>query len=148
MLPPYLNSLCHYEWIELFVASSPDTAKPIDIAPECDLANSKRAFAPTRQLLNYDYAVHKISPRYKPKQPESTQLLVFLNTDDQVKFIELNAVTHRLISLLQNAPLTGTQALTLLAKELQHPQPERIIEFGLSLLEDLQRQGVIIGTHH
>ena len=148
MLPPYLNSLCHYEWIELFVASSADTAKPIDIAPEGDHANNKLVFNPTMQLLNYDYAVHKISPRYKPKQPESTQLLVFLNTDDQVKFIELNAVTHRLISLLQNAPLTGTQALTLLAKELQHPQPESIIEFGLSILEDLQRQGVIIGTHH
>jgi len=148
LLPPYLHSLCHYEWIELFVASSPDTAGPKDIEPDDDLGNSKPAFAPTMQLLNYDYAVHKISPRRKPRQPESTQLLVFLNADDLVKFMELNAVTYRLISLLQNAPLTGRQALTLLAKELQHPQRESIIEFGLSILEDLRRQGVIIGTHH
>lgn len=148
LLPPYINSLCHYEWIELFVASSQDTTKPKDIEPDGDLTTCKPVFNPTMQLLNYDYAVHKISPRHKPKQPESTQLLVFLNTDDQVKFIELNAVTHRLISLLQNAPLTGTQALTLLAKELQHPQPESIIEFGLSILEDLRSQGVIIGTRH
>lgn len=147
LLPPYLNSLCHYEWIELFVASSPGIAKPKDIEPDGDLGNSKPVFNPTMQLLNYDYAVHKISPRRKPKQPESTQLLVFLNADDQVKFIELNAVTYRLISLLQNAPLTGRQALTLLAKELQHPQPESIIEFGLSILEDLRSQGAIIGTH-
>jgi hypothetical protein len=148
MLPPYLNSLCHYEWIELFVASIPTTAKPNDIDPEGDLGNNKPAFAPNMQLLNYDYAVHKISPRHKPKQPESTQLLVFLNADDQVKFMELNAVTYRLISLLQNEPLTGKQALTLLAKELQHPLPESIIEFGLSILGDLRNQGVIIGTHH
>jgi len=148
LLPPYLNSLCHYEWIELFVASSPDSAKPNDIEPEGDLGNSKPVFAPTMQLLNYDYAVHKISPQHKPKQPESTQLLVFLSADDQVKFIQLNPVTYRLISLLQNAPLTGIQALTLVAKELQHPQPESIIEFGLSILEDLQSQGVIIGTHY
>ncbi|HEY9210097.1 MAG TPA: putative DNA-binding domain-containing protein [Methylotenera sp.] len=148
LLPPYLNSLCHYEWIELFVASSPDTTKPNDVEPEGNLRNSKPVFNPTMQLLNYDYAVHKISPRHKPRQPESTQLLVFLNTDDQVKFIQLNPVTYRLISLLQNAPLTGKQALTLLAKELQHPQPESIIEFGLSILEDQRNQGVIIGTHY
>jgi hypothetical protein len=148
MLPPYFNSLCHYEWIELFVASSPDTAKPDNIEPYGDLGNSKPVFNPTMQLLNYDYAVHKISPRHKPKQAQSTQLLVFLNAADQIKFIELNAVTYRLISLLQNTSQTGRQALTLLAKELQHPQPESIIEFGLSILEDLRRQDVIIGTHH
>lgn len=148
LLPPYLNSLCHYEWIELFVASSPHAAQPNDIEHEGDLGNGKPVFAPTMQLLNYDYAVHKISPRHKPKQAESTQLLVFLNADDQVKFIELNAVTYRLISLLQNAPINGRQALMFLAKELQHPQPESIIEFGLSILEDLRNQGVIIGTHY
>jgi hypothetical protein len=146
LLPPYLNNLCHYEWIELFVASSANKLKNVE--PDGDLGNSKPVFTPTMQLLNYDYAVHKISPRHKPKQPASTQLLVFLNTDDQVKFIELNAVTYRLISLLQSAPLTGKQALTLLAKELQHPQPESIIEFGLSILEDLRSQDVIIGTHN
>ena len=147
LLPPYLYSLCHYEWIELFVASSPDVIKPKDLEPEGDLSNSKPVFSPTMQLLHYDYAVHKISPRHKPKQQESTQLLVFRNADDNVRFIELNAVTYRLISLLQNEKISGKQALTLLAKELQHPQPESIIEFGLSILEDLRNQGVIIGTH-
>ena len=148
LLPPYLKSLCHYEWIELFVASSPNMTKAKNVEPDGDLGNGIPVFVPTMQLLNYDYAVHKISPRHKPGQPESTQLLVFLNADDQVKFIELNAITYRLLSLLQSEPLSGRQALILLAKELQHPEPERIIEFGLSILEDLRSQGVIIGTHH
>ena len=147
LLPPYLNSLCHYEWIELFVASSPDTTKPENIEPDGDLGNRTPVFNPTMQLLNYDYAVHEISPRHKCIQPKSTQLLVFMNADDQVKFIELNNVTYRLISLLQHDEISGKQALTLLAKELHHPQPESIIEFGLSILEDLRSQGVIIGTH-
>lgn len=145
-LPPYFTSLCHCEWIELSIAS----AEATDIKegqPAAELGNSRPVFAPAMQLLDYEYAVHKISARHKPKQQESTQLLVFRNADDHVKFIELNAVTYRLISLLQNAPITGIQALTLLAKELQHPRPESIIEFGLSILEDLRSQGVIIGTH-
>lgn len=147
LLPPYLIGLCHYEWIELLVASSHHHDLK-NITPDGDIANGKPVFVPGMQLLDYDYAVHKISPRQKPKQPQSTQLLVFLNPDDEVKFIEINAVTYRLISLLQHEPLTGTQALMLLADELQHPAPERIIAFGLSILEDLRRQGVIIGTHN
>ncbi len=145
-LPPYLISLCHYEWVELFLTSLPENPVP-PVNSDGDPGEGKPAFTPAMQLLDYDYAVHRISVRCKPKQPESTQLLVFRDTDYNIKFIELNAVTFRLISLLQNATLTGLQALTLLAKELQHPQPERMITFGLSVLEDLRNQGVIIGTH-
>ncbi len=146
LLPPYFTSLCHYEWIELLVASIPGTADLKNIQPDGDLSKSKPVFSPTMQLLNYDYAVHKISPRNKPKKPEGTQLLVYRDTGDNVKFIELNAITYRLISLLQNKTITGKQALTLVAKELQHPQPESIIEFGLSILGDLRDKRVIIGT--
>ena len=146
LMPDYLNSLCHYEWVELLVSSIPET-NPQGMQPNGDLATNRPVFSATMQLLDYDYAVHKISPRKKPQHKASTQLLVYRNADDMVKFIELNAVTYKLISLLLNEAITGKQALTLLAKELQHPQPESIIEFGLSILEDLRDQGVIIGTH-
>lgn len=146
LMPDYLNSLCHYEWVELLV-SGIEEINSQGIQPDGDLASNKPVFSATVQLLNYDYAVHRITPRKKPQHKASTQLLVYRNADDMVKFIELNAVTYRLISLLLNEAITGKQALTLLAKELQHPQPESIIEFGLSILEDLRDQGVIIGTH-
>lgn len=146
LMPDYLNSLYHYEWVELLVSGIEETNSQ-GIQPDGDLASNKPVFSATVQLLNYDYAVHKITPRKKPKHKSSTQLLVYRNADDMVKFIELNAVTYRLISLLLNEAMPGKQALTLLAKELQHPQPESIIEFGLSILEDLRKQGVIIGTH-
>lgn len=146
LMPDYLNSLCHYEWVELLVSGIEET-NPRSMQPDGDLASSKPVFSATMQLLNYDYAVHKITPRKRPQQKTSTQLLVYRDASDIVKFIELNAVTYRLVSLLLNEAITGKQALTLLAKELQHPQPESIIEFGLSILEDLRDQGVIIGTH-
>lgn len=148
LLPPYLASLCHYEWIELFVASMPAIENNAgSIIPAGDLAKYQPVFIATMQLLNYEYAVHKISPRNKPKQKECTQLLVYRNADDNVKFVELNAVTYRLIELLQQESTTCEQALTLLAHELKHPQPESIIKFGLGILEDLRNQGIIIGVH-
>jgi hypothetical protein len=34
----------------------------------------------------------------------------------------------------------------LIAAELQHPDPEVIINFGAQILHDMQAQGVILGT--
>ncbi len=149
-LPPYFSRLCHYEWVELHIASFAADSTGTEITEsentsDIDLANERPRFTPAMLLLEYDYAIHKISPNYQPEQ-QSTQLLVYRNRDDHVQFMELNAVTYRLISLLQNEGLTGKQALTLIAKELQHPQPKSIMEFGLSLLSDLKHKGVIIGT--
>lgn len=150
-LPPYLQSLCHYEWIELFVSSmansSAETAintRAID--PTGDLLAGQPVFSSTMQLLHYNYAVQKISPRYKPKAKVSTQLLVYRDAEYVVKFVELNPVTYRLIELLQQEATTSKQALTTVANELNHPQAESVIQFGLEILEDLRNQGIILGV--
>lgn len=148
LLPPYITSLCHYEWIELLVATMPVSEIETDrVNYSGDLIAQQPVFTPAMQLLNYEYAVHKISHRHKPKQKISTQLLVYRNSTDDVKFIELNPVTYRLISLLQQEQsYTGKQALTFIANELHHPDPEKIILFGQEILEALKSQGIILGS--
>lgn len=143
-LPPYLSSLCHYEWVELLVASMPDQ-HGIE-ASDADLLHASPVFNPTLQLLNYDYAVHTISAKRKPKQAISTQLLVYRNSADAVKFIELNPLTFRLLQLLQQADISCLQALTILANELAQTNPDATIQFGLEILQQLQTQEVILGA--
>ena len=147
-LPPYIASLCHYEWIELLVATMPvPKAETNSVNKAGDLIAQHPVFTPAMQLLHYEYDVHKISRRRKPKQKISTQLLVYRNAVDDVKFIELNAVTYRLISLLQqDSSCTGKQALTLLAAELHHSEPEQLIIFGREILDALKSQGIILGV--
>ncbi len=152
-LPPYLESLCHYEWMELFVSSmaisSAEAAVNVrKINSLDDLLAGQPAFIPTMQLLNYEYAVQKISPRYKPQEKVGTQLLLYRDTECSVKFIELNPVTYRLIELLQQEETTSKQALTMVANELNHPQPESVIQFGLEILEGLRNQGIILGVYN
>lgn len=147
-LPAYLFSLCHYEWIELAISTrvvsvlAPNVS---EVKSAKDLLKYQPVFTPTMQLLNYEYAVQKISPRNKSEEQVSTQLLVYRDAEFSVKFVELNAVTYRLIELLQQKNNTGEQALTLIAEELNHPQTEVIIQFGLTILEDLTRQGIVVG---
>jgi hypothetical protein len=151
-VPAYLASLCHYEWVELLVSTMHDASDEIskkmgELNPTGDLLIYHPAFTPTMQLLNYEYAVHKISPRYKPKEKINTQLLVYRNAEYAVKFIELNPVTYRLIELLQQEGKTSKRALTIIANELGHSQSESVIQFGLEILNELSNQGVILGVY-
>ena len=143
-LPDYFKQLAHYEWVELAV--SMQETEPIDLSESMDLLNEKPVLSPANQMLAYDYPVHQIGKKFKPKKVASTNLLVFRNVLNQVKFIELNAVTYRLLQLINQNKLTGKEALTKLALELQHPDQDTVIQFGLQILTDLANQQAIIGS--
>ena len=142
-LPPYLKQLAHYEWIELALSTSTATneAKAIDV--EADLLTNTLVLAAASALLQYDYPVHKISKKFKPTQSETTFLLVFRDTANKVQFIELNAVTFRLLQLIKETKWTSLQVLTQLSDEIKHPSSKAVITFGIGLLQDLKTQGAI-----
>ncbi len=52
----------------------------------------------------------------------------------------------RLLQLTENENLTGRQALTKLATEINHPDPQATIEFGSGILLELKAKGAIIGA--
>jgi len=143
-LPLYFQSLAHYEWVELAIASQ--QTESIKVSKKTDLLNEKPLLAPANMLLSYDYAVQSISKRHLPKGIEQTYLLVFRNVENKVKFIELNPITFRLLTLIETNQLTGKQALTVLAEEIAHPDIDAIITFGAEILADLANQQAIIGS--
>jgi uncharacterized protein len=142
--PDYIKQLAHYEWVELAV-NSMQTETPV-LSETPDLLNEVPILAPAHMLLQYDYPVQKISAQFKPKEIETTHLLVFRNAGNQVNFVELNPMVYVLLELIKQN-MTGTEALTLLAEQMQHPQPEVIIEFGNGVLNDLMKQESLLGSH-
>ena len=143
-LPIYFQSLAHYEWIELAVASL--KTDPIKLSRKPDLLNEKPIFAPAHMLLSYHYAVQSISKRHLSQGAEQTYLLVFRNDENKVKFIELNPITFQLLNLIKTNQLTGKQALTMLAEEIAHPDVDAVITFGAEILADLANQQAIVGS--
>jgi hypothetical protein len=73
-------------------------------------------------------------------------LLVYRDIHDKVQFVASNPVTARLLELLKNNILTGRAACLEIARELQHPAPEALVSHGLTILEQLRQQGVVLGT--
>ncbi|MCP4410042.1 MAG: DUF2063 domain-containing protein [Gammaproteobacteria bacterium] len=148
--PPFLNELAHYEWVELALSVSEEIPDWERIDAKGDLVQGRPVMSPLAWLLEYAFAVHEIGPDFIPQVPgeQPTYLLVYRNQQDEVGFMEPNPVTARLVTLIQEYPQkTGEQLLGQITEELQHPQPELVIQGGKQILLQLKDADIILGTH-
>jgi uncharacterized protein len=147
--PPFLLELAHYEWVELALQISdaePDAAR---IDPDGDLLEGRPVVSPLAWNLTYRFPVHRIGPDLQPATApaEPTHLVVYRTPDEAIAFLEINAVTQRLLILLnEDEPRTGREALSRIAAELGRPDPDQVVAFGAGLMEDLRTKGVLLGT--
>lgn len=142
--PRWLAELAHYEWAELAVDIMDAPIPAHD--PAGDLMLGRPVLNPARLDLGYAWPVHRIGPGYRPRQPRATQLVVYRDAELAVQFTEINPVTAHLLTLLADTRLSGEAALTQVATALQHPDPGQVLAFGQTLLTDLRRQGIILGS--
>jgi hypothetical protein len=146
---PFMLELAHYEYVELAVAISTADEGLADFDPNGDLVAGQPLVAPTAWPLSYAWPVHQVGPDYLPDAApdEPTHLVVYRDRADEVHFLQINAVTRRLLELLaDNTAITGLDALTTLAVELGHADPDTVVESGRALLQDLRGRNVILGT--
>ena len=146
---PFMLELAHYEYVELAVAISPADEDLGEYDPNGDLMSRRPLVGPTAWNLSYQWPVHTIGPEHLPQEPpaEPTHLVVYRDRSDQVHFLEINAVTQRLLQLLKENPdQTGLDVLKLIAGELAHPEPQTVIAAGTELLDELRERNVILGT--
>jgi len=146
---PFMLELAHYEYVELAVAISSADEALAEYDPNGDLLGGHPLVSPTAWALTYRWPVHSIGPEYLPDEApaEPTHLVVYRNRQDEVHFLQINAVTQRMLQLLKENPRqTGLEVLNTIAEELGHPQPVTVVAAGRELLEDLRRRNVILGT--
>jgi len=74
--------------------------------------------------------------------------VIYRQRDDQVGFMEINAVTARLLELLQDdaSSATGSELLVQIAVEIDHPNPQVVSDGGKDILADLHGKDIILGT--
>jgi hypothetical protein len=148
--PPFLLELAHYEWADVALKTRDF---PIDwetIDPAGDLLTGIPVVSPMAWPLAYQFPVHRITADFQPNAPDAqpTRLLVYRSLNDVVGFIEMNAVTARLIELADDNPQhrSGRQLLLHIAAELGHPDVETVIAGGLQILTRMREKDVFLGT--
>ncbi|MGB5670669.1 MAG: putative DNA-binding domain-containing protein [Sedimenticolaceae bacterium] len=146
---PFMLELAHYEYVELAVAISTADEQLGEFDPNGDLLSGCPVVAPTAWNLTYSWPVHTLGPEHLPteKPPEPTHLVVYRDLLDEVHFLQINAVTQRLLQLLKENPAqSGLDVLNTIAGELAHPNRDVLVEAGQKLFDDLRRRSVILGT--
>lgn len=146
--PPFLRELAHYEWVELALAVAEDALSPALADPNGDLLDGAPLVSPVAWTLAYDYPVHRIGPLFVPQSPGEapTYLVVYRTRQDEVRFTEINAVTARLLALIEERPeASGREHLLRIAAELG-AESQAIVSAGHEMLLGLRARDVVLGT--
>lgn len=143
--PVFIQELAHYEWVELALSVLDTEVKPVQFDAQQDYLASELKLSPLAWSLAYTYPVHQIGPDFQPDKPSNSPhyLLVYRNSEDNVIFLELNPVSSRLIALL-NEGLTGQVAAEQIAQELQHPNPQVVIDGARGLISDWLQRDILV----
>ena len=142
--PEFAVELAHYEWVELALSVSAEAADWERIDQEGGLLEYRPVLNPVLANLRYGWPVHRIAPRSRVTATE-TWLLVFRDASDEIRFMEINAFTSRLITLLELGRHTGQTALEIIVAESGHPSPEVVIQGGMEVMHELRRRGALLG---
>ena len=146
--PLFMLELAHYEWVELALDVSQQDI-PSHPPHEAHVLDDMALISPLAWRLSYRYPVHKMGPGYVEQELKDTDPLTFLivyrNRDLKVGFIESNAVTFRLLDIIESDALSGRAAILKLATEIQHSDLKSLLAFGAEVLSSLAGKDVIYG---
>ena len=119
-------------------------AQPPPAQSAVDVLSAVPMLSPLAWLLSYQYPVHRIGPSFRPAiAGPPTYLLVYRDRQEKVRFMELNAVSARLVELARdNAGASGAQLLQDLAVETAM-EAAMLTEFGASQLAELYECSVL-----
>lgn len=145
---PFMLELAHYEWVELALDVSPEEFPGAGVDPAGDLMTGRPVVSPLAWRLSYQYPVHLIGPAYQPSTaPASpTFLIVYRNRGQQVRFLESNAATVRLLQILEDGRLSGREALLQIAGEMPQADAGIILDKGRDMLGQLRDLDILCGV--
>ena len=144
---PWLAELAHWQFLNTTVRNDDRDPAALAADPSGNPLDERPVLNPTLRLATYRWPVHGIRADRAAPEPAATVLAVWRMPDDRLGRLQINAVTGRLIELLKEDPArTGRMALQRVAGELDHAHPAALIDHGRTLLDDLHRRGLILGT--
>jgi len=143
MLPEYGYSLAHWEWMELFADAYVETSN--DEVLRIEFIESQSSVLTSIEcawLQAYEYPVHKISADVEINK-EAAFLLVYRNSQDEVKFIELNPLSYLLFEAIkQNQSCTVEEIVSSLAVQ-QGLSIEQLLSGAIAIIEDWNQKKLL-----
>ena len=145
---PWLAEFMLYEWLELAVVTSPAEIDWEKVNPDGNLLEGVPQLDPTAQLACFQYPVHCIGPGFKSKVAEGSLhcFLIFRDSTDVVRFIQLTPVAARLLEMVQAVSASGREHIAELGREIAYPDIPGLEQLALAILDDLRKEGAVLGA--
>ena len=143
-LPAWLQDMAHFEWLKSAVQAAMTEVPAFDARG--DLMSCALVLNPTHVEVAYEWPVHTIDAQHKPDDMQRTHLSVLLDRKGKLRVLESSVFRAQLLALLAENGVTGQQAFESLARWLDHPEPAEFVAQGVQVLEQLQREGVVLGV--
>lgn len=147
--PPFLIELAHYEWSELALSLDEHEIAHCEHDPDGDVLSGVPVVSPLARVLAYRFPVHRIGPDFRPAEPGLQPLLLLLVRDreDEVRFLEIDALTALLVERLQaNRSLSGMACLDTLLRELGRGDDPPLRASGATIFQRLRERDALLGT--
>jgi hypothetical protein len=146
----FLTELAHYEYAELALSVETADNSAFDGERDGDMLTGVPVKSELAWTYAYYYPVHRISPDFLPEEPseQPVYLTIYRRSDDEVRFLELNAVTAALLDAIENndSNKSGEALLHALAATIQFPNVDALLEHGRSVLDELRQLEILIGV--
>lgn len=148
---PFLAELAHYERAEVVVAQhdeGPEGPAAGSIDPAGDPMSGVPVLSGASRLLAYEYPVHRIGPDFLPETPgeHPTYLVVFRDREWRTRFIELNALSARILWYVEHEPAAGAELVLRVAVDFGLPADEPLHRSAAELLRHWLQRGVLAGV--
>ena len=140
--PPFALELGHYEWVRLALKLAADADCAYDDIPLS--ANDALVLSPLAWPLRYAYPAHRIGPNHQPHAPPAkpTFLIAYRDRNDDVRFLNSNATTLRLLQLLGDEP-SPSNCFQALAEETGKPA-DALARTGMAALNRLHERDIVL----
>lgn len=149
--PPFLAELAHYEWAELYIATSTSKAplpalEPSQLTGDA-LNNTRLQLSELAMLCAYQYPVQQICVDFQPTEPaQPVFFLLYRNSEHEVKFVQLNQATLLLLNILAEQPgLTFNALIQAISPQLPGLTEQQLQQGALPLVQQLAAKGAICG---
>ena len=142
--PVFLRELMHYEWLELELdlaegsMTEGEDSSVLDIVP---------GLSPVVRLQTYSFPVHRISPDFiTDTRDQDTHLLLYRDSDWNVRFNELAPLSMALLSLVEgNESESGSDLVVALMEAIPAPV-ETIRGHASGFLQEMYEKGIVMPT--
>lgn len=147
---PFLLELAHYEWAELALSVSEASNADLAVDEETDFLAGIPVKSRLAWSLAYRFPVHRINESFQPGTADATEptfLVMYRAPDDELGFMELNPVTAKLLETIEtNTDRNGRELLSALAKEINYPDVDAMIQHGLAAMRDMHDKHILLGS--